>query len=83
MLKSTSQVVVIGYFELLTSAHRVYSQNFQTIPLLIVVAAYYLALTSVLSIGQGSSSGVSGAVSYRRSRVWGSCVRRRGGRPHA
>ena len=53
MLKSTSQVVVIGYFELLTSAQRIYSQNFQTIPLLIVVAAYYLALTSVLSIGQG------------------------------
>jgi polar amino acid transport system permease protein len=53
MLKTTSLVVVIGYFELLTSAQRIYSVNFQTIPLLIVAAAWYLALTSVLSVGQG------------------------------
>ncbi len=53
MLKTTSLVVVIGYFELLTSVQRIYSQNFQTIPLLIVGAAWYLALTSVLSVGQG------------------------------
>lgn len=53
MLKTTSLVVVIGYFELLTSAQRIYAANFQTIPLLIVAAAWYLALTSVLSIGQG------------------------------
>lgn len=53
MLKTTSLVVVIGYFELLTSAQRIYSTNFQTIPLLIVVALWFLALTSVLSIGQG------------------------------
>jgi polar amino acid transport system permease protein len=53
MLKTTSLVVVIGYFELLTSAQRIYSTNFQTIPLLIVAAAWYLALTSVLSVGQG------------------------------
>jgi polar amino acid transport system permease protein len=52
MLKTTSLVVVIGYFELLTSAQRIYSVNFQTIPLLIVVAIWYLALTSVLSVGQ-------------------------------
>ncbi|HVH22993.1 MAG TPA: amino acid ABC transporter permease [Pseudonocardia sp.] len=53
MLKTTSLVVVIGYFELLTSVQRIYSTNFQTIPLLIVAALWYLALTSVLSIGQG------------------------------
>jgi len=53
MLKTTSLVVVIGYFELLTSVQRIYSTNFQTIPLLIVAAAWYLALTSILSIGQG------------------------------
>ena len=53
MLKTTSLVVVIGYFELLTSAQRIYSTNFQTIPLLIVAASWYLALTSVLSVGQG------------------------------
>ncbi len=53
MLKTTSLVVVIGYFELMTSVQRIYSVNFQTIPLLIVAAIWYLALTSVLSIGQG------------------------------
>ena len=53
MLKTTSLVVVIGYFELLTSVQRIYSTNFQTIPLLIVAALWYLALTSVLSVGQG------------------------------
>jgi polar amino acid transport system permease protein len=53
MLKTTSLVVVIGYFELLTSVQRIYSVNFQTIPLLIVAAIWYLALTTVLSIGQG------------------------------
>jgi polar amino acid transport system permease protein len=53
MLKTTSLVVVIGYFELLTSVQRIYSTNFQTIPLLIVAASWYLALTSILSIGQG------------------------------
>ncbi len=30
----------------------IYSQNFQQIPLLIVVCIWYLAMTSVLSIGQ-------------------------------
>lgn len=53
MLKMTSLVVVIAYSELLTSAQRIYSANFQPIPLLIVAALWYLALTSVLSIGQG------------------------------
>ncbi|GAA1250749.1 amino acid ABC transporter permease [Pseudonocardia aurantiaca] len=53
MLKTTSLVVVIGYFELLTSVQRIYSTNFQTIPLLIVAAIWYLALTSILSVGQG------------------------------
>jgi polar amino acid transport system permease protein len=52
MLKTTSLVVVIGYFELLTSVQRIYSTNFQTIPLLIVAATWYLLLTSLLSIGQ-------------------------------
>ena len=53
MLKTTSLVAVIGYFELITSVQRIYSVNFQTIPLLIVAAIWYLALTSVLSVGQG------------------------------
>nr|WP_312859954.1 amino acid ABC transporter permease [Pseudonocardia bannensis] len=53
MLKTSSLVVVIGYFELLTSAQRISNQNFQVIPLLIVAAVWYLALTSILTVGQG------------------------------
>jgi polar amino acid transport system permease protein len=53
MLKTTSLVVVIAYSELLTSAQRIYSANFQVIPLLIVAAAWYLAITSLLTVGQG------------------------------
>jgi polar amino acid transport system permease protein len=52
MLKTSALVVVIGYAELLTTVQRIYSQNFQTIPLLIVAAIWYLALTSLLQIGQ-------------------------------
>ena len=53
MLKTTSLVVVIAYFELTVAVQTIYSRTFQTIPLLIVAAAWYLALTSLLSIGQG------------------------------
>ncbi|TAM88862.1 MAG: amino acid ABC transporter permease [Jatrophihabitans sp.] len=52
MLKYTSLVIVIGYAELLTSASLIYARTFQTIPLLIVAALWYLAITAVLSIAQ-------------------------------
>ena len=52
MLKTTSLVSVIAMQELLYSAQLIYSSNFQTIPLLIVASVWYLALTTVLSIGQ-------------------------------
>jgi polar amino acid transport system permease protein len=52
MLKTTSLVVVIAYFELTVAVQTIYSRTFKTIPLLIVAALWYLALTSVLSIGQ-------------------------------
>ncbi|NMR31635.1 amino acid ABC transporter permease [Crystallibacter degradans] len=52
MLKYTSLVIVIGYGELLTSVSIIYSRTFETIPLLIVAAIWYLAVTAVLSIGQ-------------------------------
>jgi polar amino acid transport system permease protein len=53
MLKTTSLVVVIAYFELMTAVQQIYSRNFQTIPLLIVAAIWYLLLTSVLTLVQG------------------------------
>ena len=52
MLKSTALVSVIGGKDLLTAVQSVYAQNFQVIPLLIVAALWYLALVSVLSVGQ-------------------------------
>ncbi|WP_232523065.1 MULTISPECIES: amino acid ABC transporter permease [Nocardioides] len=52
MLKSTALVSVIGGHDLLTAVQSVYAQNFKVIPLLVVAAIWYLAMTSVLSLGQ-------------------------------
>jgi polar amino acid transport system permease protein len=52
MLKNTSLVSVLGAAELLHSAQIIYSRTYETIPLLIVAALWYLAMTSVLSLGQ-------------------------------
>ncbi|MEO7126955.1 MAG: amino acid ABC transporter permease [Nakamurella sp.] len=52
MLKNTSLVFVIGYAELLTSASLIYSRTYETIPLLIVAALWYLGITAILSVGQ-------------------------------
>ena len=53
MLKTTALVAFIGSVtDLLYSAQLIYSVNYQTIPLLIVASIWYLAVTSVLSVGQ-------------------------------
>jgi polar amino acid transport system permease protein len=52
MLKNTSLVSVIGYAELLFEAQQIYAATYQTIPLLIVASIWYLAMTSVLYVGQ-------------------------------
>jgi polar amino acid transport system permease protein len=52
MLKTSSIVSVIAYPELLYSAQLIYSVNFKTIPLLLVVCIWYIAVTTLLSIGQ-------------------------------
>jgi polar amino acid transport system permease protein len=52
MLKMTSLVSVISGQDLLTTLQKVYAQNFQVIPLLIVASLWYLALTTVLTVGQ-------------------------------
>jgi polar amino acid transport system permease protein len=52
MLKTTSLALVVPFTELTTAAVNIYSNNFQTIPLLIVVSIWYLAITSVLYVGQ-------------------------------
>jgi polar amino acid transport system permease protein len=52
LLKVTSLVSVITLPELLYSAQIIYSRTFETIPLLIVASLWYLAITTVLTVGQ-------------------------------
>ncbi|MGQ3215370.1 MAG: amino acid ABC transporter permease [Shinella sp.] len=52
MLKATAMVSVIGTHDLLTQAQNTYARNFLVIELLIVASVWYLALTTVASIGQ-------------------------------
>jgi polar amino acid transport system permease protein len=52
MLKTTSLVAFIGLADLLYSAQLIYATNYKTIPLLITASIWYLAVTSVLSVGQ-------------------------------
>ena len=52
MLKTSSLAYVIGLTELLGAAVLIYSANYETIPLLMVASIWYLAVTSVLTVGQ-------------------------------
>lgn len=52
MLKNTALASVVSYGELLYSVQIIYSANYQQIPLLIVAVIWYLAMTSVLYVGQ-------------------------------
>jgi polar amino acid transport system permease protein len=52
LLKATSIVSVIAVQDLLYSAQLIYQQNFLIMPLLMVATLWYIALTTVLSIGQ-------------------------------
>jgi len=52
LLKSTSLVSVIAAQELLTKAQLIYARNLLTIELLIVAAAWYLVVTTVLTVCQ-------------------------------
>ncbi len=52
MLKSTSLVAIVAGDDLMSNIREAYTQNYKIIPLLIVAAIWYLALTSILSIPQ-------------------------------
>ncbi|MDF2444741.1 MAG: polar amino acid transport system permease protein [Subtercola sp.] len=52
LLKWSSLASVISFGELLNSVQTIYSRTFEVVPLLSVAAVWYLALTTVLSIGQ-------------------------------
>ena len=53
MLKTSSLASVIAVADLTYAAQTIYSANFKTIQLLLVASFWYLALTSVLYVGQG------------------------------
>jgi polar amino acid transport system permease protein len=53
MLKTTSLVTAVPYsFDLYSQAHQISGVNFRPIPLLLVASTWYLAVTSVLMVGQ-------------------------------
>ncbi|MGW7824954.1 amino acid ABC transporter permease [Streptomyces puniciscabiei] len=52
MTKGTAMVSVIGGGELLFSVQEIYSQTFETIPLLLVACVWYLLITTALNIVQ-------------------------------
>ncbi|MET9760903.1 amino acid ABC transporter permease [Streptomyces sp. NPDC006372] len=51
-LKGTSIVSVLAVHDLLYSVQLVYNQTYQVIPLLVVATLWYIAVTTVLSVGQ-------------------------------
>jgi polar amino acid transport system permease protein len=67
-LKGTSIVSVIAVSDLLYSAQLIYNQNYQIVPLLVVVTLWYVVATSALSLLQRflerryASSGAPGSV---------------------
>jgi polar amino acid transport system permease protein len=52
MLKWTSAGVIVAYGELLYEVTRIYSRNYEVIPLLVVASIWYLVMVTILSIGQ-------------------------------
>jgi polar amino acid transport system permease protein len=52
MLKTSSLASAISVPELTGNASYIYASNYQIIPLLIVASLWYLAVTTILSIGQ-------------------------------
>jgi polar amino acid transport system permease protein len=52
MLKTSSLAILVTYGELLTRARGIYATNLQVMELLVVVSIWYIALTSVASVGQ-------------------------------
>ena len=51
-LKGTSIVSVLAVHDLLFSVQLIYNRTYQVIPLLLVATLWYVAVTSVLSVGQ-------------------------------
>lgn len=52
MLKTTSLVAYVPYYELLFKVQNIYTRTYQVMPMLIMASLWYLSMTSVLMVGQ-------------------------------
>lgn len=52
MLKTTSLVAYVPYYELLFKVQNIYTRTYQVMPMLIMASLWYLGMTSVLMTGQ-------------------------------
>ena len=52
MLKTTSLLSVAAILELFGTVQLIYGNNYKPFPLLVVASIWYLAFTSVMSVGQ-------------------------------
>ncbi|WP_404868828.1 amino acid ABC transporter permease [Kitasatospora griseola] len=85
-LKGTSVISVLAVHDLLFSAQLIYNRTYQVIPLLVVATLWYVAVTSLLSVGQyylerhfarGSTRAEPPPTPWQRARA---ALRRVGGR---
>ena len=52
MLKTTSLVAYVPYYELLFNVQNIYVRTYQVMPMLVMASLWYLLMSSVLTIGQ-------------------------------
>ncbi|MBV9486633.1 MAG: amino acid ABC transporter permease, partial [Frankiaceae bacterium] len=77
MLKTTSLVSTIAVSELLQHTQAIINVNYATVPLFLMASIWYLAMTSVLTVGQfyieryfGRGSSRSGPAATLPERLW-------------
>ncbi|WP_152565706.1 amino acid ABC transporter permease [Devosia riboflavina] len=78
LLKLTSLVTYVAVDDLFYAAQSIYARTFETIPLLVVVAFWYLAVVTVMSIGQGFLEAHFGQFDRRSRRSWSLPLRQAG-----
>lgn len=78
LLKLTSLVTYVAVDDLFYAAQSIYARTFETIPLLLVVALWYLAVVTVMSIGQGFVEAHFGQFDRRSRRSWSLPLRHAG-----
>jgi polar amino acid transport system permease protein len=75
MLKTTSLVSVVAAQDLLTRAQNIYARNFLVIELLVVASIWYLAMTTVASVGQSIIEQRLGRAAVQETPAWARALR--------